>query len=282
MFPKIKLIRYIQAMKRQYCHLNPVLWLWLACVALLSVPLPSFGQVVINEFMARNGDTIVLPDGSSPDWIELYNGGSNTVDLTGWFLYNHPTNPDDQWEFPAVSLSTGEYLVVYASGDDQRDPAQPLHTNFKLGGDGEYLALLRPDGNTVEHGYLPSYPEQLTDVSFGISSNLLEIYRYFSTPTPGSVNGGEYEGLVADTKFSIDRGFYSNARRHHANTGSRHRLQRPYRHIGHNLSSCHGMADRVAVHRRRHAYVHIPRGCTIPTDGSRRFSIKLEGCSDRL
>ena len=32
--------------------------------------------------------------------------------------------------------------------------------------------------------------------------------RYFATPTPGTFNGGSALGLVADTKFSVDRGFY--------------------------------------------------------------------------
>ena len=31
------------------------------------------------------------------------------------------------------------------------------------------VALVRPDGFTVEHGYLPKYPPQATDVSYGIS-----------------------------------------------------------------------------------------------------------------
>jgi len=44
-----------------------------------------------------------------------------------------------------------------------------IHTNFKLDGDGEYLALVRPDGTTVEHDYAPQFPEQKTDVSCGMS-----------------------------------------------------------------------------------------------------------------
>src|SRR5439155_11452267 len=32
--------------------------------------------------------------------------------------------------------------------------------------------------------------------------------RYFQPPTPGAVNDAGYVGLVADTKFSVDRGFY--------------------------------------------------------------------------
>jgi hypothetical protein len=33
--------------------------------------------------------------------------------------------------------------------------------------------------------------------------------RYLKPPTPGSVNGAAYTGFVADTKFSVDRGFFS-------------------------------------------------------------------------
>lgn len=35
------------------------------------------------------------------------------------------------------------------------------------------------------------------------------VERYFTPPTPGADNGAGYLGLVADTKFSVDRGFYS-------------------------------------------------------------------------
>ena len=35
------------------------------------------------------------------------------------------------------------------------------------------------------------------------------VNRYFTPPTPGAENGVPYLGLVADTKFSVDRGFYT-------------------------------------------------------------------------
>ena len=43
-------------------------------------------------------------------------------------------------------MSAGGYLLVFASGQDDRDPPQPLHTNFALATDGEYLGLIAPDG----------------------------------------------------------------------------------------------------------------------------------------
>jgi len=42
-----------------------------------------------------------------------------------------------------------------------------LHTNFKLSSLGESLALLMPDSQTVEAEYVPNYPAQALDVSFG-------------------------------------------------------------------------------------------------------------------
>jgi hypothetical protein len=38
-----------------------------------------------------------------------------------------------------------------------------------------------------------------------------ETERYFATPTPGGANADDYLGVVADTQFSNDRGFYTSA-----------------------------------------------------------------------
>ena len=166
--------------------------------------------LVINEFLAINDATLADEDAEYSDWIEIFNGSTNTVDLDGWFLTDD-AGELDKWRIPSMVLSTGDYLVVFASNKDRDDPASELHTNFKLSGGGEYLALVEPDRTSIHDDYSPAYPSQLEDVSFGISTNLVEVYRYFATPTAGSVNGGAYEGLVEDTKFTVDRGFYSNA-----------------------------------------------------------------------
>ena len=48
-------------------------------------------------------------------------------------------------------------------------PGSPLHTSFNLNKDGEYLALLNPDGTPTTE-FAPAYPEQTTDVSYGKGS----------------------------------------------------------------------------------------------------------------
>jgi hypothetical protein len=103
--------------------------------------------VVISEFMAVNNSTLADEDGTYSDWIELYNSSTNTVNLGGWHLADSATNLT-HWQFPSTNLGPNRFLVVFASNKDRRISGAPLHTNFKLSGSGEYLALVQPDGVT--------------------------------------------------------------------------------------------------------------------------------------
>jgi hypothetical protein len=131
--------------------------------------------LVISEFMAVNDS--VLEDPSEPDefpdWIEIYNPTDTTINLNGWYLANwNSDNPDPNlrdWQFPDVNIGPGEFLVVFASNSDIRDPNAPyLHTNFSLAQIDECVAIVAPDGNTIVHQYRP-YPQQLSDISYGLA-----------------------------------------------------------------------------------------------------------------
>ena len=119
----------------------------------------------ISEFMAINDGTINDEDGDASDWLEIA-AGPDAVDLDGWYLTDK-ANDLTQWRIPDVTLGAGRHLLVFASGKDRVDTSQ-LHANFKLDGDGEYLALVRPDGS-IAHEYAPEYPAQYADVSFGLT-----------------------------------------------------------------------------------------------------------------
>ena len=120
----------------------------------------------INEFMALNDTGLDDEDRDEMDWIEIYNAGTDTVDLDRWYLTDD-ANDLMQWAFPQVMLAPNAYLVVFASGKNRRDPLGILHTNFKLKGSGEYLGLVRPDGRTVVSEFFPTFPRQAPDVSYG-------------------------------------------------------------------------------------------------------------------
>jgi hypothetical protein len=135
----------------------------------LEVRLALAGDLVISEFMAANSNSLQDADGDRSDWIEIHNPTTATIDLADWNLTDNAARPS-KWAFPSVNLAPDARLVVFASEKDRSVAGSELHTNFKLGGDGEYLALMRPDG-TVASEYSPTYPDQVPDISYGIGAD---------------------------------------------------------------------------------------------------------------
>lgn len=123
---------------------------------------------IITEFVASNDSSLLDGNGSSSDWIEIFNAGDESVDLDDYTLIDNASNPAS-WEFPSRVLGAGEYLVVFASGDGVPDPVGNLHTDFGLSAGGEYLGLFDPEGLLLSEFDAggADYPPQITDVSYG-------------------------------------------------------------------------------------------------------------------
>lgn len=151
--------------------MRTVLLLLASGVLLLGSPTSSRADVVISEFLSSNTQGLKDEDGEFSDWIELHNTGTNTVDLDNWYLTDTITKLT-QWRFPATNVPPDGYLLVFASGKNRKEPGAPLHTNFKLSSDGEYLALVAADGKTVRSAFSPTYPGQVDDVSYGLDTGL--------------------------------------------------------------------------------------------------------------
>ncbi len=141
----------------------------LALMGLVPVGMAAEGPsgMMVSEFLASNDDGLRDEDNDSADWIEIQNASASIVDLEGWYLTDD-LDSLQQWEFPAVAIEPGGYLVVFASGKNERDPGNELHTNFSLAAGGESVALVEPDGQTVAHAYA-DYPRQFADISYGLS-----------------------------------------------------------------------------------------------------------------
>jgi len=169
---------------------------------------PVSAEPLITEFLASNSTTLFDQDRESSDWIEVHNPDAIPVNLGGWFLTDNASNRT-RWQFPAVTLAPGAYLVVFASNKNRRDPAAELHTNFALAAEGEYLALVKPDGVTVTSEYAPSFPAQSNDVSYGLATPVTVPPQigFFRRPTPGAANGPvETATLSARVRFSRPAG----------------------------------------------------------------------------
>ncbi|NDB56479.1 lamin tail domain-containing protein, partial [archaeon] len=78
----------------------------------------SFTQSVrINEVVASNSN-LIDEDGDTPDWIELYNYGSEEISLSNWSLTD-VLDDNNPWIFPDISMDAGEYLLIWASDKDR-------------------------------------------------------------------------------------------------------------------------------------------------------------------
>src|ERR1051325_8511032 len=142
---------------------------WRACALFLLLPASltrSTAAPYITEFMASNKTTLTDRDGSYSDWVEIYNPDAAAVSLNGWYLTDNASKKT-KWQFPAVTIPAGGYLIVFADDKNLRDPAGELHTNFSLSADGEYLGLIQSDGKTVVSEFAPTFPAQTADVSYG-------------------------------------------------------------------------------------------------------------------
>jgi hypothetical protein len=165
----------------------------------------AHADVVISEFMADNSHTITNKLGKTSDWIEIFNNTGAATNLAGWHLTDNVGNLA-KWTFPSTNLAAGKFLLVYASGSNGVIFGE-LHASFKLAKEGGYLALVRTN-LTVAYAYT-NYPPQDTDVSYGIGSGVS--LQYFLIPTPGASNTVGLTNFVADTKFTPNRGLYTNA-----------------------------------------------------------------------
>ncbi len=161
-------------------------------------------QVLVNEAQSANASTLEDEDGDHEDWIEILNAGAAAVDLAGYRLSDDPLQPD-MWVFPSISLDPGEFLIVFASGKDRRDPENP-HTNFKLDGDGEPVLLSDPGGTRVDSvhtGFM------ISDISEGrLPAQGPEWFR-MEHPSPGVANlGPGYLDISLPPMFTLPTGLY--------------------------------------------------------------------------
>ncbi len=97
--------------------------------------------VRINEVVASNS-TYFDEDGDTPDWIELYNYGTDPVSLNNWNLSDEE-NDDVPWVFPDITLDPDEYLLIWASSKNKSE-INYIRTHINHGDEFKYIV---PEGN---------------------------------------------------------------------------------------------------------------------------------------
>jgi hypothetical protein len=170
----------------------------------------SFSNIVINEFQPSNIATIADPEYHAySDWIELYNNGTTDVNLSDYYLTDN-SNDTTQWKFPAGTIITaGSYLLVWADAQYFGEHTIGLHTNFKLNGKGDEIALYS-SSKTLLDSY--SFGVIKSGTSVGRQLSNPQIWGSYLYPTPGQANSSSATFTQAPQPvMSVSSGFYSTA-----------------------------------------------------------------------
>lgn len=169
----------------------------------LLLPFLGNAQLVLNEACSKNNGILLDESGDTPDWVELYNGTPNNIDLAGYFLSDDPAEPY-KWTFPQLILQPDSFLIVFASNRDT--VGGELHTSFKLSRGGEVVVLTDPNGFEVDRLDVPFLN---ADNSFGKWPDAGSEF-FFGAPTPNASNATvtAFNGYTPQPYVSMPSGFH--------------------------------------------------------------------------
>src|SRR5262249_31627481 len=134
------------------------------------------------------------------DYIEIHNGSTEAVDLTGIWISDRPFHPKG-WRFPQGStIGPNEYLIVWTDGDGGQCPNPPhrpgdgpscpdstavskksYHTNFALEAGGDQIFLFSREA--------PEHPESSFGVIHGVEFGQQDINVALSLIPDGDRSG---------------------------------------------------------------------------------------------
>ncbi len=108
-------------------------------------------QLFINEYSASNLKSLKDNYDKYEDWFEIYNAGSESVDLNGYYFSDKLTN-NKKWQCTSsITINPRASLVVWTSGRNEVKDGN-IHTDFKITqtkGD-EYLIISDPSGVIID------------------------------------------------------------------------------------------------------------------------------------
>ena len=166
-----------------------------AYLATLSATADESIGVTVNEFMPSNASTLIGPDGSYCDWIELYNATGSDVDLSGYGVSDSPTQPLKYTLPQGTIIPANGVLLVYCTGRETPDGADRIEAPFSLAAYTESVVFATPSGRILDQY---DYTRADTDISYARDPDGVGEWKTTSQPTPGYTNNNA--GLQAFMK----------------------------------------------------------------------------------
>ena len=189
--------------------------------------------LLLSEAMSSNSSYLVGPYRNTTDWVELYNAGTETIDLSGYYMTD--SSNLTKYPLPEKSLEPGKYMVILLSESGKQLKAGYSHLPFNLSASGDRLYLTK-DGQIVDFTILPELP---SDAVWGRPKGKLA-FTQLNTATPGSANAGKIR-ISATPTADIPQGSYDGI-------------------------------DSITITLNASGTIYYTTNCTVPTKSSKQYS----------
>ena len=141
-------------------------------------------SVVINEILPHSENPAV------PQFIELYNHSTNSVDVSGCILTDDPAT--NKFVIPAGTVIGPAGFVSFTQAQ----------FGFTLNGAGETLYFIKPDGSRILDAV--QFGAQANGVSYGRWPDGANDFYAFTTNTPGTNNSAIWIGDIVINELMYD------------------------------------------------------------------------------
>ncbi len=150
----------------------------------LNIPENSDIELYANEIMASNSSRNHDSYGEYDDWVEIFNGGAESVWLGDKYLSDDYTVPN-KWQMPDIEIFPGEFKLFWCDGQSYQGE---FHTSFKLDADGEEFGIFDSDINDNSQIDFTTFGIQQTNVSIGRIPDGIGSVSTLPYATPGYSN----------------------------------------------------------------------------------------------
>lgn len=133
---------------------------------ILSFPVGSFAQVLLNEVLADpvsdwSGDGLI--DFKNDEWIEIANGGTAPVDLSNYWLSDSGTDPAVRYRFSGSLAPGAAFAVTGAMAVAWQAETGNGSAGLSLSNSGGEVALFRDEGGAAVQVDLIAYTSYQMD-----------------------------------------------------------------------------------------------------------------------
>jgi hypothetical protein len=154
----------------------------------VAATMQAFAPLWLNEVQFEDFTGPLDNMGEPEPWLELFNAGSSSVSLNGYYLADNFTSNLLQWPFPAITLAPGEHKLVWMDGEPAETDAANLHAGFRIDYQGT-LALVRVVASQPQIVDHLAWKIPNPNLSYGSYPDGQSVFRYtLQDPTPGATN----------------------------------------------------------------------------------------------